>query len=90
LGSFINGIVPRAFKSLRTFNDSLRGQALDRLNDLLRETDSEFGVESKLDLDTGTIPLMNEPNVTRTVLQVGHSLIGDKASILGTAAYRER
>jgi amidohydrolase len=26
---------------------------------------------------------MNEPNVTRTVLEVGHSLIGDKASILG-------
>ena len=79
-------IVPRGVLvkgSLRTFNDSLRGQALDRLNDLLRETDSEFDVESKLDLVHGTIPLMNEPNVTRTVLQVGHSLIGDKASILG-------
>jgi len=79
-------IIPRGVLvkgSLRTFNDSLRGQALDRLNDLLRETDSEFGVESKLDLVHGTVPLMNEPNVTRTVLQVGHSLIGDKASILG-------
>ena len=79
-------IVPRGVLvkgSLRTFNDSLRGQALDRLNDLLRETDTEFGVESKLDLVHGTVPLMNEPNVTRTVLQVGHSLIGDKASILG-------
>ena len=79
-------IVPRGVLvkgSLRTFNDLLRGQALDRLNDLLRETDSEFGVESKLDLVHGTVPLMNEPNVTRTVLQVGHSLIGDKASILG-------
>jgi amidohydrolase len=79
-------IVPRGVLvkgSLRTFNDSLRGQALDRLNDLLRETDSEFGVDSKLDLVHGTIPLMNEPNVTRTVLQVGRSLIGDKASILG-------
>jgi len=79
-------IVPRGVLvkgSLRTFNDLLRSQALDRLNDLLRETDSEFGVESKLDLVHGTVPLMNEPNVTRTVLQVGHSLIGDKASILG-------
>jgi amidohydrolase len=79
-------IVPRGVLvkgSLRTFNDLLRGQALDRLNDLLRETDSEFGVESKLDLVHGTVPLMNEPNVTRTVLQVGHSLIGDKAIILG-------
>ena len=79
-------IVPRGVLvkgSLRTFNDSLRGQALDRLNDLLRETDSEFDVESKLDLVHGTVPLMNAPNVTKTVLQVGHSLIGDKASILG-------
>jgi amidohydrolase len=79
-------IVPRGVLvkgSLRTFNDSLRGQALDRLNDLLRETDSEFDVDSKLDLVHGTVPLMNEPNVTRTVLEVGRSLIGDKASILG-------
>jgi amidohydrolase len=79
-------IVPRGVLvkgSLRTFNDLLRGQALDRLNDLLRETDSEFDVDSKLDLVHGTVPLMNEPNITKTVLQVGHSLIGDKASILG-------
>jgi metal-dependent amidase/aminoacylase/carboxypeptidase family protein len=26
---------------------------------------------------------MNEPNVTRTVLDVGRSLIGDRASVLG-------
>src|ERR1700704_5697070 len=79
-------IVPRGVVvkgSLRTFNASLREQALGRLNDLLRETESEFEVSSKLDLVHGTVPLMNEPNVTRTVLQVGHSLIGDKASILG-------
>ena len=79
-------IVPRGVivkGSLRTFNAPLREQALERLNDLLRETDSEFDVASKLDLVHGTVPLMNEPNVTRTVLEVGHSLIGDKASILG-------
>ena len=79
-------IVPRGVVvkgSLRTFNAPLREQALERLNDLLRETDSEFDVASKLDLVHGTVPLMNEPNVTRTVLEVGHSLIGDKASILG-------
>jgi metal-dependent amidase/aminoacylase/carboxypeptidase family protein len=29
------------------------------------------------------VPLMNEPNVTRTVLDVARSMIGDKASILG-------
>jgi amidohydrolase len=79
-------IVPRGVTvkgSLRTFNAPLREQALERLNDLLHETDSEFDVASKLDLVHGTVPLMNEPNVTRTVLEVGHSLIGDKASILG-------
>jgi amidohydrolase len=79
-------IVPRGVMvkgSLRTFNAPLREQALERLNDLLRETDSEFDITSKLDLVHGTVPLMNEPNVTRTVLEVGHSLIGDKASILG-------
>jgi amidohydrolase len=79
-------IVPRGVTvkgSLRTFNAPLREQALDRLNDLLHETDSEFDVASTLDLVHGTVPLMNEPNVTRTVLEVGHSLIGDKASILG-------
>ena len=79
-------IVPRGVLvqgSLRTFDDSLREQALDRLNGLLRETESEFEVKSTLDLVHGTVPLMNEPNVTRTVMQVGEELIGEKASLLG-------
>jgi amidohydrolase len=79
-------IVPRGVLvqgSLRTFNDDLREQALDRLRDLLRETDSTFEVKSRLDLVHGTVPLMNEPNVTRTVLDVGNELIGDRASRLG-------
>jgi len=79
-------IVPRGVLvkgSLRTFNASLREQALLRLHDLLRETDTEFDVGSKVDLVHGTVPLMNEPNVTRTVLAVGRSIIGDRASILG-------
>jgi amidohydrolase len=79
-------IVPRGVLvkgSLRTFNAPLREEALGRLRDLLRETDGEFDVHSNLDLVHGTIPLMNEPNVTRTVLEVGRSLIGDKASVLG-------
>ena len=79
-------IVPRGVLvqgSLRTFNAELREQALDRLHDLLRETQSEFEVTSSLDLVHGTVPLMNEPNVTRTVLDVGHELIGDQASLLG-------
>lgn len=79
-------IVPRGVLvqgSLRTFTDTLREQALDRLHDLLHETESEFEVGTKLDLVHGTVPLMNEPNVTRTVLEVGQELIGDSASVLG-------
>jgi amidohydrolase len=79
-------IVPRGVLvqgSLRTFNDSLRGQALDRLHDLLHETQGEFEVKTTLDLVHGTVPLMNEPNVTRTVMEVGQELIGDHASLLG-------
>ena len=79
-------VVPRGVKvkgSVRTFNAALREEALGRLRDLLRETDTEFEVSSTLDLIYATVPLMNEPNVTRTVLDVANSLIGDKASILG-------
>jgi amidohydrolase len=79
-------IVPRGVLvkgSLRTFNAPLREEALGRLRDLLRETDTEFDVRSSLDLVHGTVPLMNEPNVTKTVLDVGRSLIGDQASVLG-------
>jgi len=79
-------IVPRGVLvkgSLRTFNAPLRDEALGRLRDLLRETDSEFDVRSSLDLVHGTVPLMNEPNVTQTVLDVGRLLIGDQASVLG-------
>jgi len=52
-------IVPRGVVvqgSLRTFNDSLRKQALDRLHDLLREAESEFEVRSRLDIVHGTVP----------------------------------
>ncbi|HKW07607.1 MAG TPA: M20 family metallopeptidase [Candidatus Dormibacteraeota bacterium] len=79
-------VVPRGVLvqgSLRTFNDALRDQALERLHDLLHETQSEFDVKSSLDLVHATVPLMNEPNVTRTVLDVGRELIGDRASLLG-------
>jgi amidohydrolase len=79
-------VVPRGVKvkgSVRTFNAALREEALGRLRDLLRETDTEFEVSSTLDLIYATVPLMNEPNVTRTVLDVASSLIGNKASILG-------
>jgi amidohydrolase len=79
-------IVPRGVSikgSLRTFTPSLREEALGRLRDLLQEVDGEFEVSSNLELVHGTVPLMNEPNVTRTVLDVAQSVIGDKASVLG-------
>ena len=79
-------IVPRGVRikgSLRTFTAQLREEALTRLGDLLKETDTEFEVSSQLEIGFGTVPLMNEPNVTRTVLDVANSLVGEKASLLG-------
>ena len=79
-------IVPRGVTvkgSLRTFTPELREEALERLGDLLHEVDTEFEVRSNLDLVHGTVPLMNEPNVTQKVLDVAHTVIGDKASVLG-------
>jgi amidohydrolase len=79
-------IVPRGVKikgSVRTFTAGLREEALGRLNDLLKEVDTEFEVTSRLELVHGTVPLMNEPNVTRTVLDVAGSLTGGGASVLG-------
>jgi amidohydrolase len=79
-------VVPRGVKvkgSVRTFTAALREEAIGRLRDLLLEVDTEFEVSSTLDLIYGTVPLMNEPNVTRAVLEVAESLIGDKASVLG-------
>jgi amidohydrolase len=69
-------IVPRGVSvkgSLRTFTPELREEALGRLRDLLQGVDSEFEVRSSLDLVHGTVPLMNEPNVTQKVLDVSNS-----------------
>ena len=79
-------IVPRGVKikgSVRTFTAELREEALGRLADLLKEVDTEFEVSSSLELVHGTVPIMNEPNVTRTVLEVAEALIGEKANVLG-------
>src|SRR5690242_8408853 len=79
-------VVPRGVLvqgSLRTFNDSLRTQALERLHDLLRETETEFEIKTTVELVHGTVPLMNDPNVARKVLDVGKELIGEDASLLG-------
>ena len=79
-------VVPRGMLvqgSLRTFTDTMREEALERLRDLLRETESEFEVKTSIDLVHGTVPVMNEPNVTRKVIDVGQELIGERASVLG-------
>ncbi|MEP7105363.1 MAG: M20 family metallopeptidase, partial [Chloroflexota bacterium] len=79
-------VVPRTVKvkgSLRTFTPEMREEGLQRLSDLLLETDTEFEIRSELNLVHGTIPLWNDPDVTRTVLEVGRELIGDRAQHLG-------
>ncbi|HLQ62876.1 MAG TPA: M20 family metallopeptidase [Candidatus Acidoferrales bacterium] len=79
-------IVPRTALlrgSVRTFTPELRQDALNRLRDLLVETGTEFGIQSDLKLVYGTVPLFNDPNVTRKVLDYGRELLGDQASVLG-------
>ena len=80
-------IVPRVARvqgSVRTFTAELREEALERLRDLLIEVDTEFQVKSELRLVHGTVPLFNDPDVTRTVLDVGARLIGEKARLVGS------
>src|SRR5215471_9864923 len=79
-------VVPRSVRirgSVRTFTPELRAEALQRLQDLLLEADTEFQIGSELQLVHGTVPLMNDPNVTRTVLEVGTELIGERAREIG-------
>src|SRR5215831_3399204 len=79
-------VVPRAVTvrgSVRTFTPELRAEALQRLRDLLVETDTEFQIRSDLRLVHGTVPVFNDPNVTATVLDVGRQLVGERASRLG-------
>jgi amidohydrolase len=80
-------IVPRSVLlrgSVRTFSAELREEALQRLRDLLLEVDTEFQVRSELQLVHGTVPLFNDPNVTRTVLDVGAELLGERAGLVGS------
>ena len=70
--------------SLRTFNATLREQALGRLHDLLHETDSEFEVKSNARARAwdGAADERAERDTHGARRRRG-SLIGDKASILG-------
>ena len=79
-------IVPRTTLvrgTVRTFTPELREEALQRLRDLMLEADTEFEVSSQLELVHGTIPCINDPDVTGTVLDVGRQLFGDRAGLLG-------
>ena len=79
-------IVPRhaiVKGSLRTFTEKLREEALQRLADLLIETETEFKVDAQLKLVHGTIPLINHPTPTDVVMETARELIGEKASTLG-------
>jgi metal-dependent amidase/aminoacylase/carboxypeptidase family protein len=79
-------IVPRSARlrgTVRTFTPELRAEALDRLQGLLTETDTEFSVRSELEVVYETVPLFNDPDVTRSVLAVGERLLGPRSSVLG-------
>lgn len=79
-------IVPRSAVlkgSLRTFTPALRNEALIRLDGLLLEASSEFEVQASIRFVHGTVPLMNDPNVTRHVMQAGREIVGDHCSLLG-------
>ncbi|HVC99561.1 MAG TPA: M20 family metallopeptidase [Candidatus Dormibacteraeota bacterium] len=79
-------IVPRhalVKGSLRTFTEKLREVALQRLADLLLETETEFSVDAQLKLVHGTVPLINHPTPTDIVMETARELIGEKASTLG-------
>ena len=69
--------------SLRTFTEPLREEALQRLADLLLETETEFSVDAQLKLVHGTVPLINHPTPTDVVMATAKELIGAKASTLG-------
>ncbi|MHB8571456.1 MAG: M20 family metallopeptidase [Candidatus Dormibacteria bacterium] len=79
-------IVPRRARlrgSLRTFDAELRATALARLDHLLREVETEFSVESSLQVAHSTIPLRNAPGPTAVVLDAARELVGEGAVSAG-------
>lgn len=75
-------VVPRRVTlrgSLRTFSPDLRETALQRLRDLMLETQTEFSIKVEMDIKYRTIPLVNDPDVTRLVLDAGREVVGDHA-----------
>ena len=56
---------------------------MDRLRGLILETDTEFDVKSDVRIVYETVPLVNEPGVTETVLGAGRDVVGERCSVLG-------
>ena len=83
-GAF-NVIGPNAMVrgTIRSFTKGLRDEAMQRLQDLLLETDTEFEVRSELSIHHSSVPLVNDAAVTRLVLDEGRRLIGEDATVLG-------
>ncbi|HEX4215033.1 MAG TPA: M20 family metallopeptidase [Candidatus Dormibacteraeota bacterium] len=78
-------IVPREVHlrgSVRTFTPELRQEALQRLEDLLLETGTEFGIAATVTYPMSCIPVRNDERSTRTVLDVAAGVVGDLAQPL--------
>ena len=79
-------VVPRRvwiYGSVRTFTKEQRAEALQRFRDLLTETGTEFGITAELKLVHGTVPMINDPSVTDTVMATAQELVGAKAALQG-------
>lgn len=79
-------VVPRSALlrgTVRTFTPELRAEALQRLRDLLLETETEFEIKASLDLKHSSVPLLNDARVTELVMDTARRLIGERASRLG-------
>ncbi|MGH7884050.1 MAG: M20/M25/M40 family metallo-hydrolase, partial [Candidatus Dormibacteraceae bacterium] len=78
-------IVPRQVRlrgSIRSFTSQLRQTALTRLRELAGRTSTSFGVEAVVKFPFFTPPLINHPEVTSTILEIGRELVGEQASEL--------
>ena len=69
--------------SFRTFTPELREIALQRLKDLILETETEFAVDAELKLIHGTRPLLNDAHATQTVLRVAEHAVRAETAIRG-------
>ena len=74
-----NNVVPRSAHlkgTLRTFTPEQQVEALERLDDLLREVSDTFAVACTLELGEGTPAVRNDPHVTRRVIESASGVVG--------------